>query len=709
MLTPFGWRSVSAHQIVRRTGRSTSKFSNSLPIPTRIDATGGSPLHIQMKATAQDLLGSGMPTPVWGYGPAGSAVSYPGPTLVARRDVTTEIAWTNELRAAEHLLPVDTSVHIANPTGDLHPDLADWIANGVPVVPHLHGGHTESASDGLPEAWWTPGEAQKGAIFEKSTYTYHNDQEAGTLWYHDHALGITRLNVYAGLAGFYLLRDDNEDQLVDDGALPGGDYEIEIVIQDRMFTNDGYLYYPSRLDEFYGEEELEEIYEEEPYPAEPSVLPEFFGDTILVNGKAWPHLEVEPRKYRFRLLNGADSRFFVLELRAPDDSGPFPFMQIGTDDGLLDRPCVLSRLLMGPGERADVVVDFARFEGSSLVLRNFGPDEPFKGFDAFGESIGGPADPYSTGLIMRFDVNQPLDLNAPDASLKPGTRLRDKDDPVPQWKQFEKQATTTRRVALFEGSDEYGRLQPLLGTAEPTLDVDGETQNGSLAWFDAITENPSIGEVEVWEVYNATEDAHPVHLHLVPFLVLDRQPFTATVSSKPQPSHDGGWGEGGVLSNITLMGAARRPEPNEWGWKDTVVAFPGEVTRIAARFDRPGRYVWHCHILSHEDHEMMRPYYVGPIPQIAAAGAAEAPVLHTASPNPFSNSTTLRFELQQPSHVRFDVYDVTGRRVARLLDETVGAGPHSVSFDGSRLASGLYIGRLTTSRSTVTTNMMLVR
>ncbi|MEJ2721616.1 MAG: multicopper oxidase, partial [bacterium] len=588
---------------------SQPKFVNPLPIPARIDATQamGGHFNMEMREVVQylglyDNQNNPLPTTVWGYGWELNGQfllgpSYPGPTFETYRDVPITVMWKNKLPKYQwkyphgmgHLLPVDPTLHMAHPT-----------KGGVPVVTHLHGGHTESASDGLPEAWYTQGWKETGPFFVKKMYTYDNSQEAATLWYHDHALGITRLNVYAGLAGFYLLRDDNETNLTDTGVLPGGPYEVEIVVQDRMFTTDGELFYPST------DPEIEPGFED--LPPGPSAIAEFFGDFILVNGAPWPKLEVEPRKYRIRLLNGSDSRFYVFELRDDETAGTAQeFYQIGTDDGLLATPIPLTKLLLAPGERADLIVDF---DGQTeITLRNFGPDDPFKGFNPDGtvnDGEGGeaePADSETTGKIMKFIVNQPLDTNVPDATVGLGTVLRPDIMPLVQ-------DGSTRQLVLFEGLDEYGRLQPLLGTLE----------EGSLAWFEPITENPMVDDVETWEVYNATEDAHPIHLHLVAFQMINRESFTGTVEEKDQPQHDGSFGVGGILSDVVLGGDARDPEPNEMGWKDTAVMLPGEVTRVIAKFDRPGRYVWHCHILSHEDHEMMRPFHVGPLPVMANKG-----------------------------------------------------------------------------------------
>jgi spore coat protein A len=540
------------------------------------------------------------------------------------------------------------------------------MAGGIPAVTHLHGGHSESASDGLPESWYTQGFAETGPDFVKQIFTYDNDQVAGTLWYHDHALGITRLNVYAGLAGFYLLRDNNELRLLRQNVLPQGPYELGLAIQDRMFTEDGQLFYPST------DPDIEPGFD--PLPAGPSAIAEFFGDFILVNGNAWPYLNVEPRKYRLRLLNGSDSRFYVLEFRDDVLAGTAqPFLQIGTDLGLLEYPVPLERVLLGPGERADVVVDFSAFaDGAELYLRNFGPDEPFKGFNPDGTisdgegGVADPADPATTGQIMKFIVEVPEAMVA-DAAVDAGTRLRPSIQPL-------QQRGATRQLALFEGRDRYGRLQPLLGTLE----------EGSLGWFEPITEYPMVNDVEVWEVYNATEDAHPIHLHLVAFQLMNRESFEGEVEEKPQPQHDGGFGVGGVLEVESLGGDARGPEPNEMGWKDTAVMLPGEVTRLVAKFDRVGRYVWHCHILSHEDHEMMRPYEV--LPRGPQMDLTEGPV----APSGFyvyARGTELQLALDRPSSVRVRVFNVLGQQVRDLGRTAFTAGSHRVSWDG-RDASG---------------------
>ena len=649
------------------------RFANPLPFPGSMQPFGAANNYRVSISQFQQWLGlvdaidpdQPLLTTVWGYNG-----SYPGPTIHARRDQRVLVRWDNDLVDEDgdplpHLLPVDQSLHWADPLGmhamGVHPD--GPYMGPVPVVTHLHGGHTESASDGLPEAWYTPGYAITGQDFVKRVLRYDNDQEAATIWYHDHALGITRLNVYAGLAGFYLIHDAVEDGLIASGKIPHPSFEIPLVVQDRMFTADGQLYMPSSLEEMeggghgmgmnMGDGEME--------VPEPTVIAEFFGDHILVNGMAWPYHEVEPRMYRIRLLNGSDSRFYRLAF-----SNGMPFIQVASDNGFLPQAVQVDTLLIAPGERMEVVVDFALASGAHVVLKNFGPDAPFKGVPVAPEDI---ADPMTTGVIMQFRVDAPLS-SLPDATTAPGTMLRPAIAPLVQ-------NAATRQLVLLEGTDEYGRLKPLLGTVA----------DGGLDWFAPITENPAINDVEVWEVYNATEDAHPIHLHLVAYQILGRQAFEADMDEGS-----------GALSNIVLLGAPRAPEPNELGWKDTAVMLPGEVTRIIAKFDKIGLYTWHCHILSHEDHEMMRPFEVLPpgqvdkLDDVVAAGALEV------FPNPFNDVLSIMVDLPHAGELRMEVFDMTGRRVhgrTMLLAE----GGTILEWDGhaddgAGVSAGNYVMRL---------------
>ena len=581
-------------------------------------------------------------TPVFGYGQNGKGFTWPGKTFQVQSGEPLEVKWENKLYdpvtglpAAHPILSggpggaVDTSLHWAY---SLHGYEGFSIANdGVPVVPHLHGGHTDAIFDGNPEYFFSPGWVVRGPRWAEKKYLYLNDQPAGNLWYHDHALGITRLNVYAGMAGFYFVRD-----LVDTGTadnplnLPAWPYEKAYAIQDRMFKNTGELFYPAYPgDPFYDDFITGEgaVLPPDLFPqGGPSALAEFFGDHMVVNGLIWPKEDVEPRHYRLHLLNGTDSRFMAVRFRvaaspnATDLTGagaPLPFWVIGSDQGLASAATEVDTLISEPGGRYDIVFDFSQVPaGSRIIMENIGGDEPFGG-DVPGTQVFGETD-----RVMAFDV-----------VLQRDTAVADNFDPAMLTGVYTPNSATasrTRKVALFEGKDEFGRLQPLLGTAEPAIDYQGfpltwpntpEYANaglvgqmeGAIAWHSPTTENPALGDTEVWEIYNATGDAHPVHLHLVKFDVLGRQEFTADVLNQSVVQHNGLLGNGFRLSNISP--GAEVPQPAgyvENAPKDMVTALPGQITRIKATFDKPGRYVWHCHILSHEDHEMMRVLHVGP-------------------------------------------------------------------------------------------------
>mgnify|MGYP003575611073 CR=1 FL=1 len=612
------------------------QFVNPLPIPAVLDARSGGAFTFDITQFNQHLglvhpqTGQPMATKVWGY-----RGTYPGPTILAHKDVPVAITWNNKLLSGgeplPHLLPIDPTVNWALK------HRSDWQQLGVPVVTHLHGGHTESASDGLPDAWYTPDFVVKGQHFVKEQLYYHNDQEAATLWYHDHAMGITRLNVYAGLAGYYLLTDAHEKSLQDNYKIPSGAYDIGLAIQDRMFTADGQLYYPS-------------------LPAsmgvpEPSVAPEFFGDFILVNGTTWPVLEVEPRPYRFRILNGSDSRFYNLTL------GGLKFTQIAGDGGLLPLPVDFTQLLIGTGERKDVVIDFSKFSGQTIVLKN-NAKTPYP--------KGAAANPLTTGRIMAFKVTKPLS-NAPKTVL-PAT-LRPPLEPL-------QSTLPPRKLILFESTDEYGRLKPMLGTME----------DGVMNFHDPATENPMLNSTEIWDVYNQTMDAHTIHLHLVQMQLISRQKFSASVDM-----------ETGKPSNVRLIGAPKQPGAEEKGWKDTYVMLPGEVTRVIATFDREGHYVWHCHILSHEDHEMMRPLIVGSghsamasTKIVTATAQLEQQLQLRANPNPFNNQLHVQLNLAKESQLAITIYDAKGARLQQVTNSKYGAGRQQFNIDGSSWTGGTY-------------------
>ena len=619
--------------------KTQPQFVNPLPIPSVIDARSGGTFTVSVTQFEQNLglvdpvTQQPLLTRVWGYNN-----SYPGPTILARKNVGVDILWQNNLVSngtpLPHLLPVDPTLDWALE------GRTDWRTLGVPLVTHLHGGHTESASDGLPDAWYTPGFALTGTGFVKNTLHYSNDQEAGTLWYHDHALGITRLNVYAGLAGFYLLTDDNEAQLQADHHLPAAPYDIGLAIQDRMFTTDGQLYYPTEI--------------EVPEPLENSILPEFFGSIILVNGKAWPVLEVEPRQYRFRILNGSDSRFYNLSF-----PGNLNFVQIGTDNGLLPAPVSLQKLLLGTGERRDVIIDFSdpKLFGKTIVLEN-NAKTPFP--------RGSSVNQQTTGRIMAFTITKPLNPDYPLTTLP--AVLRPPITPL-------QTTLPARKLILFEGSDEFERLEVQLGTAE-----------GGINDFHApVTENIVQGSTEIWEIYNETPDAHPIHLHMVHMQLVNRQKFSATQDLQT-----------GKLTNIRFQGPPKEPEADEAGWKDTYIMYPGEVTRVIATFDLPGLYAWHCHILSHEDHEMMRPYFVQPatIAGKKSVIQAEPDMEFKAVPNPFNSRLRLQFTLSKTTTVSLIIYNAQGAVVRQLYQGRKDAGVQEFELDGTKLSNGTYFCEL---------------
>jgi len=437
------------------------------------------------------------PTRLWGYD-----ARFPGPTFQALRGNGLLVEWVNGL-PSEHLLSIDHSVHGAG---------IDLPA--VRTVVHLHGAKVQPDSDGYPEEWFTPGAS--------AVNYYPNRQDAAMLWYHDHALGITRLNIYAGLLGAFFVRDELETAL----NLPKGGYEIPLIICDRDLDEAGQL--------FYGES---------PH-SKATWIPEFYGNVWLVNGKFTPFLEVRPRKYRFRIVNVSNSRFFRLML-----SGDIAFTQIGCDQGLLPAPVVTTSVELAPAERVDIVVDFHAMRGQNIELR--GNQSP----------------------ILQFRVSE---TKVRDTSSVPAV-LRPRGNIGP--------AIKTRILTLDEERDRSGRVTKMLLNKTP--------------WHMPVTENPTIDTVEVWSLVNLTPDTHPIHLHLVRFLILDRRYFSVdTYKSSGQ---------------LELTSPAIPPDPSEAGWKDTVRASRGQVTRIMMRFEGfTGRYVWHCHILEHEDNEMMRPYEILP-------------------------------------------------------------------------------------------------
>jgi FtsP/CotA-like multicopper oxidase with cupredoxin domain len=682
MLTLFGFdrRTGISRAIAQIPGGSLDpttipKYMTPLLIPPvmpkagTITMPGGKPAdyyEISVRQFAQQILPSGLPaTTVWGYGAVQSASkrglllhNAPSLTIEAEWKRPVRIKWINELvdgngHYRPHLLPVDPTLHWANPPGgtadrDTRPDFTDKIyvpladfsdpdtqytqyTGPVPIVTHVHGAvGVGDESDGYAEAWYLPaasnipaGYAAEGTWYDFfagkaaaqfgvawgpgfAVFQYPNHNRASTIWYHDHTLGMTRLNVYAGPAGFYIIRGgpagdtavlDTRFKKPTPAVLPGpapieGDrfppnktyYEIPIAIQDRSFNTDGSLFYPDTRAFF------DEI--EGPYIPDTDISPiwnpEFFGNCMMVNGNTWPFQTVEQRRYRFRFLNGCQSRFLILDFsKIPG----VEVWQIGNEGGFLAAPVNLTetkdnRLLMGLAERADMIVDFTNVPVGDYFLANVGPDEPFPDLDADFEV----ADPDTTGQVMEFRV---VPAVAPDPTTPPEFLQLPAVTPLPP-------ETVTRPLALLEEMSAFFADAPaeaLLGT----VSGDPNTGPGTWAakkWEDSVTESPAVGATEVWEFYNATGDAHPIHVHEVTFEVVNRQAIFVD--------------EDAQTVQVDTDSEPTPPEPWETGVKDTVIAYPGQVTRVRAQFNTPGQFVWHCHIVEHEDNEMMRPYRIGP-------------------------------------------------------------------------------------------------
>ena len=663
--TQFGWVRMAEAQIPGGTldPGVVGKYETPLLIPPAMPKAGtiknkmgknGDYYEISMMQFDQQILPVSFPaTTVWGYGAVVSASrkglllhNAPSLTIEAQHDRPVRIKWINDLVDASgnclpHLLPVDQTLHWANPPGgiagrDTRPDFTGQPTPGaytgpVPMVTHVHGAvGVGDESDGYTEAWYLPAaggiptgyatvgtwydffagkaDANYGAIWGPgyATFEYPNPDRASTNWYHDHTLGMTRLNVYAGPAGFYIIRGgpDGDGAVLDSrvgtpAVLPGPApkendkfpsnktyYEIPIAIQDRSFNSDGSLFYPaSRV--FFDDIAGDYIPDGE---FSPIWNPEFFGNMMMVNGNTWPFQTVEQRRYRFRFLNGCQSRFLILDF---NDIPGVEVWAIGNEGGFLAAKLNLTddngnRLLMGLAERADLIVDFTNVAVGDYVLGNVGPDEPFGG--GVPDEDFPVADPASTGQIMVFRV---VPAVASDPTTPPEFLVLPPAVPLPA-------ETVTRPLALIEmaghgidasGNTVEGPVEALLGTVEEGVWTERK-------WVEPVTETPAVGKTEVWEFYNTTGDAHPMHVHEVAFEVVNRQDILVDEDDQEV---------------LLVDGSVTPPEPWETGFKDTVTAYPGQVTRVRAQFNNPGQFVWHCHIVEHEDNEMMRPFRVGPV------------------------------------------------------------------------------------------------
>ncbi|TME11196.1 MAG: multicopper oxidase family protein [Chloroflexi bacterium] len=545
-------------------------------------------LRIHMRPAQVQLHSELPPSEVWTY-----EGSLPGPTIEVARGQSLQVEWINAIPGGEPypITAVTAPDGTQNEPGRSGRQANSTVAKLSPwTVVHLHGGRTAAVSDG-----WTENASLSG---QSTTSDYTNDQQATLLWYHDHAMGITRFNVYAGLAGLYIIRDAEEAAL----HLPAGPYEIPLLLQDRNLETapDGSL--TGRL--------LHKV--------ENGTM-EFFGPFTLVNGTIWPHLPVEARQYRLRLLNGSNARIYRLVLL--DESGtPVHELikQIGTDGGLLGQPVEIPRdgLLLAPAERADLIVDFRALQGQRLILVNTA-GAPFDNSPA--TQPPGTPDPENRlphPEVMEFRVSsQPVDDPFVLPTSLSSSYRRLEHDRLPPAHQH-------RVVAMVEYPDgmltfhELAEVPDGVAAAGEELitiaDEQGKTRRyrtiarhfeDTVNWFVAY------GSTEVWSVVNLTEDTHPFHVHLVQFQALGRDLYN-TEGFQPETR--------ATTVPIRFQGHGTL-DANELGWKDTVRVNPGEMVSIVATFDGfTGRYMYHCHILEHEDHDMMRPFIVMPAAALAA-------------------------------------------------------------------------------------------
>jgi FtsP/CotA-like multicopper oxidase with cupredoxin domain len=547
-----------------------SKFTESLVIPYASPLPTTTLTITRKVHSFHNSLGAG---PTLAYNFSGNdSLSILGPTLEATRGTPLSITFENKIVGGH---PLANAID-----GELHGVLASDKANPRTTI-HLHGANIEPQSDGYPEDTFMPGQAYK--------YNYINNQEAATLWYHDHSLGITSQNVLAGLAGFYLLRDI-DDPAGGNGPLglpAGAPYEVPIVLQDRYLNPDGSIFHPSQ----------------------PPWIPEYVASVATINGKAWPNLNVDRTLYRFRIINGSGARTYNLKL-----SSKQPIIQIGTDQGFLNAPVYLSSLLIAPGERADVLIDFSKtLPGEKIVLQN-DAISPFP----FGRITGLAQNPYLPE-IMQFTVNGGAAATKP---IPQALRLH-----KPLIKPISTPPVRQRNLTLVGFIDPQGNTIVLL--------------LNYVYWDEAVKhpelrERPKVDTVEQWNFINLLPVSHPMHIHLVPFQILNRQKFNTAQYMKAYLAT----GQRPVLSqhapggmsqpagypppdpNPFVIGPANPPPPNQAGWKDTALVNPGEILRVIVPFGAQaaenlpfgnsftGTYVWHCHMLGHEDNELMLPYEI---------------------------------------------------------------------------------------------------
>ncbi|CAN4124931.1 unnamed protein product [Withania somnifera] len=491
-------------------------------------------------------------TPVFAYGISRYAATVPGPTIEALQGVDCYIKWQNHL-PSKHILPWDPTIPTATTSKE----------KGIPTVVHLHGGIDEPQCDGHSEAWFTRGFKNRGPKWSNKKYHYHNSQHPGTMWYHDHAMGLTRVNILAGLMGAYVLRQPNIEGPL--GLPYGEEFDRPLVVFDRDFQLDGSIYMNSTGNN----------------PSiHPQWQPEYFGDVILVNGKAWPYMMVKRRKYRFRIINASNARFFRFFF-----TNNMTFIHVASDSAYHESPVVLHDLLLAPSEIADVIVDFSKSSSNSAILANDA---------AYPYPSGDPVNEQNSH-VMKFLIH--LRHQQVDTSPIPQNLIKYPSPDVSK-------ASTTRYIAFYEYASDID---------EPThLYINGKSFEA------AVTEMPRVGTSEIWNIINLTEDNHPLHIHLGLFVVLEQRELVNEEEFKGCMMK---WNDA-IKCKISKYSKGKRTEVplHEKGWKNVYKMMPGHVTKILVKFSfihsnesypfdataEPG-YVYHCHILDHEDNVMMRP------------------------------------------------------------------------------------------------------
>ena len=592
---------IGMGDVAQAASPTMARWVDPLPVPP-VATTTFKPLisfwadyyEIEMRASQHQFHRDLGPATVWTYGQPGKTPVLLGPTIVAKSGRPVVIKYINNLPTALADFPLQDSI---DPTIPGAPGFGlDQVPPGA-AIPHLHGGHTAARFDGTPGQWWTK-DGTKGPDYVTDTFTYVNDQPASLVWYHDHTMGSTRFKPYLGLAAAYLILDDIDNgttinvpdknrkgKLIKQKVPAGyGKYHLPLVLQDKQFNADGTLFYSTSLDGGSG--------------GHPIWVPEFFGDTPVINGKAYPYLDAQPRRYRLRFVNGSQAAFYNVGFKK-SDGRYLRFHVIGSEGGLLpDAPVAKTSQLIAPGERFDVIVDFTGLFGSTVMMTN----------DAKAPYPDG--DPTILTELMKININTEVPADDPDTTELPA-KLN---------------LPAIPRLAATPGLPQ----RDVVAKENFVGDSPSEMLLNGYHFMDPTTDFLKANTTETWQWINLTEDAHPMHPHLVTFQVVNRQKFDVdqyTLDWAVYLASDVGSGRDPFLKPDVahyLIGPVISPAPEEMGFKDTVKAPPGQVTRTRAKFTLPwtsildydwrtksfGSWVYHCHILEHEENDMMRPFTV---------------------------------------------------------------------------------------------------